>query len=497
MTAFPWENDPIVSSNAPWANDPEVAAETATPPNDASVPLDVAKQVGTGLVTGTEAIPAAPARLADLAGQGLEWLGDKVGFSGAFSPEAQKQQADLKALIAQNRGEGIANYLPKPETTAGKYARTAAEFVPSALAMPGNLAANATFGAASGLGSEAGGQLTEGTAAEPYARLGGALVGGALAPTKTAQALAARAERSGKALPEINAEALRGAASPVYKAQTALANEVTVPNGAGEQMAADIATELHPLKLRSENAERTYRQLNKLGDAKDLNDISIVRDKLRDTKYGISNETLVKVGGQDSEAAGLAMRALDKEMDALSPGWVAKNAEADANWAAAKRVKTVEDYAEEGKKFASFDKKQSRKKGFTKTELALIKRAETGGPLGTVLNTFGATLNPAHSGLAAAMSAATHIPTAILTGGASVPFQIAGAVTGAAADAGARALRNRAYNQMINKLGARSPLAQQVLPPVQPLSAFRHGSYAAPLLADPSYQRQLLLGGGS
>lgn len=135
--------------------------------------LDVAKQIPSGLVTGTEAIPAAPAQILGAVGG----LANRYLPSFMVSPEAAAEQANLKSLIGQQRGQGIANYLPAPQTTAGQYARTAAEFVPSAAGAPGGLATNIGAGIAGGLASEGAGQLTAGTPYEVPARVAGALVG--------------------------------------------------------------------------------------------------------------------------------------------------------------------------------------------------------------------------------------------------------------------------------------------------------------------------------
>jgi hypothetical protein len=69
----------------------------------------------------------------------------------------------------------------QPKTIVGDYARTAGEFVPGALLMPeGSLAANALrYGLLPALSSETAGQFTQGTAAEPWARAFGALLGAA------------------------------------------------------------------------------------------------------------------------------------------------------------------------------------------------------------------------------------------------------------------------------------------------------------------------------
>lgn len=74
-----------------------------------------------------------------------------------------------------------------PETTAGKYIQSAAEFIPSSLLGPGSIARNVLgLGVLPGLASEAAGQATEGTQYEPYARAGAAVAGGVLGHWATA-----------------------------------------------------------------------------------------------------------------------------------------------------------------------------------------------------------------------------------------------------------------------------------------------------------------------
>jgi len=67
------------------------------------------------------------------------------------------------------------------KTIVGDYAQTAGEFVPGALLMPeGSLAANALrYGLLPALSSETAGQLAKGTAAEPWARAAGGILGAA------------------------------------------------------------------------------------------------------------------------------------------------------------------------------------------------------------------------------------------------------------------------------------------------------------------------------
>lgn len=65
----------------------------------------------------------------------------------------------------------------EPQTRLGRYARAAGEFAPAAL-FPGSLTARASRVIVPSAASEAAGEATEGTPAEPWARLGGGLIGG-------------------------------------------------------------------------------------------------------------------------------------------------------------------------------------------------------------------------------------------------------------------------------------------------------------------------------
>lgn len=100
-------------------------------------------------------------------------------FAGSAIPPSVGSGEAIRGYIGK-ASDGATDY--KAQTTPGKYVGNAAEFVPSAVAGTvltggGNLLLNATkFGVVPGLASEAAGQATEGTAAEPWARLGGALL---------------------------------------------------------------------------------------------------------------------------------------------------------------------------------------------------------------------------------------------------------------------------------------------------------------------------------
>jgi hypothetical protein len=162
-------------------------------PSLSATAFDIAKQIPTGLVAGVAAIPAFPAQAAGFIGglaspyveKGVEAIPSWLGGGPAKVAEMRALDEQRRARMAaaqQIQGTPESWGLPKPETTPGQFARTAAEFVPAAVA-------GSTFsplralgiGTTAGLTSEAAGQATAGTAAEPYARISGALVAGTAA----------------------------------------------------------------------------------------------------------------------------------------------------------------------------------------------------------------------------------------------------------------------------------------------------------------------------
>jgi hypothetical protein len=173
-------------------------------PSASSVPMDMAKSLGAGVVEGTADIAGQPRDIASLVlNKGVDasrFLANKArGFMGLDPvPEiTQEQRATLNAPLSimtplgggqdirKTVQDNVTGPLPESQTTQGKYARTVGQFLPGALLAPaegpmgaakvaGNLV---KYGVIPGLTSEAAGQATEGTAAEPYARVAGALVG--------------------------------------------------------------------------------------------------------------------------------------------------------------------------------------------------------------------------------------------------------------------------------------------------------------------------------
>lgn len=138
--------------------------------------LDAAKQLPTGVAVGLESIPKiVPSALRGI-GHGIEWGLNKLGLEPDSMAEKSRQQ---DAIADAAHPWSIADALPEPKTTAGQYARTIGEFAPAAAVGPGGLARRiATQDVVPAVASETAGQATAGTAAEPYARVGAAVLGG-------------------------------------------------------------------------------------------------------------------------------------------------------------------------------------------------------------------------------------------------------------------------------------------------------------------------------
>lgn len=148
---------------------------------------DVAKSAGIGLAKGAIGVAGmlgdASHIIGDLrdryiANPASRLLGLKEVDLSRRDPASVIGSEAIQRAIESQTGEFY-----KPKTTAGRYAQTAAEFVPGALLTGGGGAiGNAVrFGVVPGLASEAAGQQFEGTKAEPYARMITALLAGGAA----------------------------------------------------------------------------------------------------------------------------------------------------------------------------------------------------------------------------------------------------------------------------------------------------------------------------
>jgi hypothetical protein len=191
------------------ATDAEIAdilSQTASAPAAPSTPeprgflgglKDVALSAGSGVVKGAAEIPMLPVTIDRLgrAGAGMVLEAGEAGVRKLIGmpPVSAAESAERAATTAASPGGRAAamqdtvrtimgNTLHKPATTAGEYAQTVGEFAPSAFLGPVG-AGQKLLNAGRVVGdwlipaimSETAGQVTKGTAAEPWARAAGGI----------------------------------------------------------------------------------------------------------------------------------------------------------------------------------------------------------------------------------------------------------------------------------------------------------------------------------
>lgn len=159
------------STPIPPAKQPEMSV--------GEVAADVGKSAGIGLVQGGIGLATMPGNLEALGRAGINAAADLVGARPPVASDTYlPTYTDWKGRVEDRTGRFY-----EPKTTLGEYARTAGEFAPLALGGPAGLANRAARVALPAGVSETAGQMTEGTALEPWARMGGALLGGRLQNT--------------------------------------------------------------------------------------------------------------------------------------------------------------------------------------------------------------------------------------------------------------------------------------------------------------------------
>lgn len=159
----------------------------ATPPAPERAPYSsfgevatgAAKALGTGVVKGAIGFGTLPGNVEALARAGINRGAGLLGIEGnVVDPDTLAINYNDLAGRVQNRfGEFY-----KPQTTPERYIETVGSFLPGgAMAKGATMGQRAAQVVAPAVTSEAAGQLTEGTAAEPWARVAGALAGGVAA----------------------------------------------------------------------------------------------------------------------------------------------------------------------------------------------------------------------------------------------------------------------------------------------------------------------------
>lgn len=204
-----------------------------------STGMDMLKSAGSGLAQGAMDLAGLPGTISNAFDNSFSAItGIPKPPPNVFSGEEMRKGASYLT-------DGATEY--KPETTPGKYAQTAAAFVPGAVALGGSggVMGNALkYGVVPGVASEASGQLAHEYAPglEPYARFAGGVAGGlipaglrAMFPSASDAALAeiAKAAKADNLTPEamrsrlqeLGSEGMVADLGPNFQGQTgALAN---------------------------------------------------------------------------------------------------------------------------------------------------------------------------------------------------------------------------------------------------------------------------------
>src|SRR5665213_237061 len=152
----------------------------------------VVKSLGTGLAQGVIGLAGIPGDLDNLLAKGNHYRLDNSGFHYGPAPTGETSLPTSDSL--QKNVEGVTGDFYKPQDAAEDIANKIGQFAPAMIGGPESLAAKAlTRVVAPAVASEAAGKLTEGTAAQPWAEVGGALVGagGATAAVRKFQEMAA------------------------------------------------------------------------------------------------------------------------------------------------------------------------------------------------------------------------------------------------------------------------------------------------------------------
>jgi hypothetical protein len=151
------------------------SAKAAAPkPTLGQTMADIAQSAPTKLAQGIAGMVGLPGDIA----QGVkaaQYAIDPKYQEGSFEPwNVLPTSKNVNTTLAK-----ALNGYKEPTTTAGQYTGTALSFIPSAVAGTGSIGKRVLESAASGLASEAGGQVAKGTPLEGVARLAGALSTGA------------------------------------------------------------------------------------------------------------------------------------------------------------------------------------------------------------------------------------------------------------------------------------------------------------------------------
>lgn len=286
---------------------PQQAPAAPPPPPQASTGYDMLRSAGTGIRQGLEGLGGMFGDINQMQGDIASWAAGKLGAS----PETQATASSIGRRFSMNPFAASTKDIQgattaavgehyEPQTVAGEYARTGGQFLPAAAAGPGSLLRKAAMTAVPAIASETAGQVTKGTAAEPYARGIGALAGG----------VAAAGRGIAKAPAGPSAEQLRQQGRALYdQAKNA---GVTVKAAAINKIGMNLGVKLRDFGFDKQLQPDTAVAIRKLIDVKGKN---ISLQEMDNIRKVASNAARSAVKADDRKAAGILVEQIDNVMD--------------------------------------------------------------------------------------------------------------------------------------------------------------------------------------
>lgn len=491
--AGPWEQyQQTAQAAGPWLKYAQPEADAVSFARDpVAGAVDVAKSGSVGLAQGAIQGVGTAGDLQQFGDKyikpGLEGLGSYIpqGVKDAFArgavPEHRKDRympnaptsAEIQSDVESKTGEFY-----KPKTTAGKYANTVGQFAGNPITWmgPGSMALKAGGAVASGIGSEAAGQAAEGTGYEGPARFGGALLGG-VAAAKTLGPGSPKA-----AIPTY--KELKDAATADYNAARASGLELH-PKGVGA-FAGKVEQELSgpnhgftggPMG----DAPKTFAIVESLQNAPGGSTVTASNiDALRKNVGRLARETKDGKPTPDAAAASVLLGRLNGYLENLPQNhivagnpadYVRATKQANANYAAAQRVRTLdlkktraENNAEGGiatsvdnqikSQMRTILNNPAKQAGFSADELSAIQGVNKGTLTSNMLRQLG-------RGGAGVIPIMAHLTAAGASGGATIPIQMALAAGLYGSRKGAEAMTKSHLNKVAEMLAKRSPEYQK------------------------------------
>ena len=457
-------------------------------PPSVGVGEDVAKSVGVAPLKGVIGGLGTSGDIRQAIGSGLDYLGNKVGVSGV-GPAYEAVAKHIPFAFQQGptsqqlRGavEEVTGPIYNPQTAPGRYAAAPVEALsnPVSYLGPGGLALKASTAALSGLGSQAG----EDIAGTP-GRIAGGLAGGAAA----VKAMGARAaEAAIPTLQELNKAARTGGQYGGYTG--ALMSGLELDPAQVAPVAYGIEQRLNARGFtggKNGTAPGTLSDIQGLQSPPANSTITAANlDTLRATLGQRASEMATDARGfarptPDAVAAQQALRDLKSYTENIPQSHVLagdaqayNNAiqEANANYAAYARTKGID--ARLGKaenmasrlisttqgqqiqnKLAPLLDRPDALRGLSQEEVAQLQRINDG-------TIFSNTAKQLGRGATGVIPLGLHLTTALTTGGASIPYQLAlESVLGPARYLGSRSTV-KAANKLDEMLRQRSPEFEQ------------------------------------